>query len=78
MNVNVKYYNNKNNVNSPGVSTNENHAYVVIGPKNIGKTYYMLKILEKDRFKKPIQIITRSPSQYPIYKTSFVIKPIDK
>ena len=33
--------------NNPSVSTYEMHAYVVIGPRNDGKTYYMLKILEK-------------------------------
>ena len=25
----------------------ENHRHVVIGPSNVGKTYYMLKIQEK-------------------------------
>ena len=35
--------NNKNNVNNHIVSTCENHAYVVIGPINIGKIYYILK-----------------------------------
>ena len=29
------------------VSTYENHVYVVIGQRNVGKTYYMLKVLEK-------------------------------
>ena len=29
------------------VLTLENHRHVVIGPSNVGKTYYMLKILEK-------------------------------
>ena len=29
------------------VSTFENRANVIIGPRNVGKTYYMLKILEK-------------------------------
>ena len=27
------------------VSTYENHRHIVIGPSNVGKTYYMLKIL---------------------------------
>ena len=27
-------------------STNENRANVVIGARNVGKTYYMLKVLE--------------------------------
>ena len=38
----------------------------------------MLKILEKIGKKRPIQIITRSPNQYPNYKTSTDIKPINK
>ena len=45
--------NNKNNV-----PKYENHAYVVIGPKNVGKTYYMLKVLEKIGNRRPIHIIT--------------------
>ena len=36
-----------NNVNNTSVLSYENHANVVIGPKNVGKTYYMLKMLEK-------------------------------
>ena len=32
----------------------ENHAYVVIGPRNVGKTFYMLKVLEKIGNKRPI------------------------
>ena len=60
------------------VSTYENHRHVIIGPSNIGKTYYMLKILEKIGNKRPIHIITRSPNQYPNYKTSKEIKPINK
>ena len=56
----------------------ENHAYVVIGPRNVGKTFYMLKVLEKIGNQRPIHIITRSPNQYPIYKTSTEIKPINK
>ena len=60
------------------VSTHENHAYVVIGPRNVGKTYYMLKKLEKIGNKRPIHIITRSPNQYPDYKTNTEIKPINK
>ena len=41
---------------------NENHAYVVICLRNVGKTYYMLKLLEQIGNKKPIHIITRSPN----------------
>ena len=35
-------------------------------------------MLEKIGNKRPIHIITRSPNQYPIYKTSNEIKPINK
>ena len=52
------------NVNNDA-STYENHRHVVIGPSNVGKTYYMLKLLEKIGNKRPINIITRSPNQYP-------------
>ena len=38
----------------------------------------MLKVLEKIGNKRPINIITRSPNQYPNYKTSTEIKPINK
>ena len=46
------------NVNNE-VSEIENHRHVIIGPSNVGKTYYMLKILEKMDNKRPINIITR-------------------
>ena len=65
------------NVNN-NVSTYENHPHVVIGPSNVGKTLYMLKILDKIGNKRPIHIINRSPNQYPNYKTSNEIKPINK
>ena len=29
------------------VSEFENHRHVIIGPSNVGKTYYMLKVLQK-------------------------------
>ena len=90
-NINRKKYNNKekkrkvdnsvDNVNNPNnniVSKFENHRHVIIGPSNVGKTYYMLKILEKVDNKRPIHIITRSPNQYPNYKSSSEIKPINK
>ena len=38
----------------------------------------MLKTLEKIGNKRPIHIITRSPNQYPNYKTSTDIKPKKK
>ena len=65
------------NVNKKG-SDFENHRHVIIGPSNVGKTYYMLKVLEKIGNKRPIHIITRSPNQYPNYKSSTEIKPINK
>ena len=65
------------NVNN-NVSTFENHRHVVIGPSNVGKTNYMLKVLEKIGNKRPNNIITRSPNQYPNYKASTEVKPINK
>ena len=66
------------NVNNElNVSTYENPVYAVIGPRNVGKTYYMLKVLDKIGDKRPIHIIPRSPNQYPIYKSSNEIKPIN-
>ena len=59
---------NKNNNNKDIVPTYENHAYVVIGPRNVGKTYYMLKTLEKIGNKRAFHMITRSPNLYPKYK----------
>ena len=38
----------------------------------------MLKVLERIGNKRPIHTITRSPNQYPIYKTSTDIKPKNK
>ena len=70
--------NNKNNMNNRIFTTYENHTYVVIGPKNVGKTYYMLKIIEKTGNKIPIHIITKSTNHYPNYKTFIDFKPIDK
>ena len=68
----------KNGINNTNDSTLEDHRHVIIGPSNVGKTYYMLKILEKIGNERPIHIITRSPNQYPNYKTSTEIKPINK
>ena len=65
----VNKIDNVNNTNNNIVSKFENRANVVIGPRNVGKTYYMLKILEKIGNKRPIRIITRSPNQYPNYET---------
>ena len=47
-------------------------------PQDVGKTYYFLKVLEKIGDKRPINIITRSPNQYPNYITSTQIKPSNK
>ena len=60
-------------INNNNVSKNENHANVVIGPSNVGKTYYMLKIPEKIGNRRPIHIITRSPNQYPNYQKQILI-----
>ena len=57
-------------VNNPRVSEYEIHRDVIIGPTNAGKSYYMLKKLEKLGKKRPVHIITRSCNQYPNYKTS--------
>ena len=73
-----KFKINSNNDNNDIVSKFENHRHVIIGPSNVGKTYYMLKLLEKISDQRPIHIITRSPNQYPNYKTSNEIKPINK
>ena len=70
--------NNNNNDSNLNVSKYENHAYVVIRPRNVGKTYYMLKLLQKISDKRLIHITTRSPNQYPNLKTSTEIKPINK
>ena len=64
--------------NKINIPTNENHANVVIGPKNVGKTSYMLKVIEKIYNQITIHIITRSPNHHPIYKTINEIKPINK
>ena len=56
---------NKNNDNNVSVPAYENHAYVVFGPRYVGKTYHLLKVLEKIINKRSIHIITRSPNQYP-------------
>ena len=68
---------NTENVNNKD-SNFENHRHVIIGPSNVGKTFYMLQVLEKIGNQRPIHIITRSPNQYPNYKTSNEIKPINK
>ena len=76
--VNKIKIDNVNNTKNNVVSKYENHRNVFIGPSNVGKTYYMLKVLEKIGNKRPIHIITRSPNQYPNYKTSTEIKSINK
>ena len=73
-----KYDDSVNNIEKPkignvniiiNVPKYENHRHVVIGRSNVGKNYYMLKILQKLGNKRPIHIITRSANQYPTYKT---------
>ena len=51
--------------NKASVSAYENHRHVNTGPSNVGKNYYMLKILKKIGNKRRIHITTRSPNQYP-------------
>ena len=70
--------NNKNKDKNTNASTYENHRHVIIGPNNVGKTFYMLKVLEKICNHRPIHIITRSPNQYPDYKISTEIETINK
>ena len=65
-------------IDNNNISTFENHACVVIGPRNVGKTDYKLKVLEKVGNKRPFHIVTRTPNQHPNYKTSIEIKPINK
>ena len=67
-----------NKDNNPNVLTYENHRHVIIGPSTVGRTFYMLKVLEKRGNKRPIHIITRSHKHYPNYKTSNEIKAINK
>ena len=67
--------NNNDNDNNPSVSAYENHRHVVTGPSNVGKTFHMLKILEKIGDKIPIHIKTQSHNQYPNEKTSNEIEP---
>ena len=68
----------KTEINNINDLTSDFHRHIIIGPSNVGKTYYMLKVLENIGDKRPIHIITRSPDQYPNYKTSTEIKPINK
>ena len=46
-------------INNNNVSTFENFACVVVGPRNVGKTSNILKILEKIGDKRPIFTKTR-------------------
>ena len=77
-NVNNKINLSEKHNNNGIVSTYENRANVVIGARNVGKTYYILKVLEIIGNKRPMHLITRSPNQHPNYKTSNEIKPISK
>ena len=62
----LKISNNKDN--NPDVPTYENHRHFIIDTSNVGKTYYMLKKLEKIGNQIPIHIIARSPKQNPSFK----------
>ena len=75
-NIEKRKINNVNNTNI--VPKYENHAFVVISPRNVGKIFYLLKVLERIDDKRPIHIMTRSPNQYSNYNTSNEIKPINK
>ena len=59
-------------------STFENHVCAIIGPGNVGKTYYLLKTLEKIGNKRSFDIKTRSLNQKPNYKTNNGMKSKDK
>ena len=67
----------QNQVSNLSVSAYDKHRHVIVDPSNVGKTYYILKILAQIGKKRPIFIKTRSPTQYQNYKTSFDIKPKD-
>ena len=69
-NNNITLPEKRNNENNHNVSAYEKHSHIDIGPRNVCKTFYMLKIIEKKDSERPIHIITRSPNQYPNYKTS--------
>ena len=59
------------------VSAYENQSHVSIGPSNVGKAYYMLKLSEKIGCKRPIHKITRTLRQYRNFETEFESKPKD-
>ena len=44
--------------NNPSALAFENYRHVFIGPSNVGKSCYMLEILEKKGNKRPIHILT--------------------
>ena len=46
-NTSYQQPNNNNKDNNTNVSTYENHRHGIIGPSNVGKTFYMLEVLEK-------------------------------
>ena len=49
----------RNNENNTSVSAYESLRCVIIGPSNVGKTYYMLKLPENFGNKRPFHIIAR-------------------
>ena len=60
------------------VSAFRNHRQLMIGPSNVSKTFYMLKMLDKKGNKRPLHIKTRSPKKYPNCETDAKIESIDK
>ena len=58
----------RNNDKNSFVSTYENHAHIVIGSRNAGKTRYLLKKLKKKDNKRPIHKITRFSNKILIKK----------
>ena len=55
----------------------ETHHHIFIGPSNIGKSYYMLKILGTKNNKRPINMKNRSLNQFSNYKSRNEFKPTD-
>ena len=78
MNIKIILPEKQKHNNNPDVSTFENHAFIFIGPRTVGKTYYMFKKPGKIGNKRPIRMITQSCNQYPNNETSNDIKPINK
>ena len=74
-NQRTKVDNNNKSINNSIVSAYENHRHFIVGPSNVGKTYYILNILEKKGQKRPFYILTISPIVIQFIKTGNEIKP---